>query len=269
MIVVATSEDEVAVVRNHLDQLRVRVVRIVAASDSRLLLLGAVDEGQAEPIAVMLRAAGVMAVVRPVGGPSLEAWMRHTRPVRFGDRLSVCFAWSEHHRAGLSGLIELGPGGFGNGEHPATRLLVELLLERLGGGERVLDVGCGSGVLGLCAIRLGADHVLAVDIKEDAVSATRRNASLNGMGDRMEAVLTPLGQIDAVFDVVVANIGRGAVVELAPELVRLVAPGGWLALSGISPPQCAQVTGFLRPLVESQRRTSGEWSALVVGHPGR
>jgi ribosomal protein L11 methyltransferase len=270
MIVVATSEDEVLGVRASLDELRVHVVKTVAAGESRLLVFAAVDdERQAEPIAVTLRAGGVMAVVRPDSGPSLDAWMRHTEPVRFGDRLSVCFAWSEYDRAGLSGLIELGPGGFGNGGHPATRLLVELLLERLAPGERVLDVGCGSGVLGLCALRLGAARVVAVDIKEAAIAATRRNAALNGMDQRVDAALAPLGQIEGTFDIVVANIGRGAIVELAPELVRLLAPGGWLALSGISPPQCSQVAGFLRPLAEFKRRTSGEWSALVVGHPGR
>lgn len=187
MIVVATSEDEVLGVRASLDELRVHVVKTVAAGESRPLVFAAVDdERQAEPIAVTLRAGGVMAVVRPDRGPSLDAWMRHTEPVRFGDRLSVCFAWSEYGHAGLSGLIELGPGGFGNGEHPATRLLVELLLERVAPGQRVLDVGCGSGVLGLCALRLGAARVVAVDIKEAAIAATRRNAALNGMSGWMQ-----------------------------------------------------------------------------------
>jgi ribosomal protein L11 methylase PrmA len=75
-----------------------------------------------------------------------------------------------------------------------------------------------------------------------------------------------MAEIDGVFDVVVANVGRAAVVELAPELVRCVSPRGWLAVSGISPPQCSLVVGFLRPLVEVERRTSGEWSAVVLAH---
>ena len=77
--------------------------------------------------------------------------------------------------------IELGLGGFGNGSHPTTRMLVDELIERICGSERVLDVGCGSGVLGLCALRLGAAQVVAVDIKPEAVEATRRNAALNGL----------------------------------------------------------------------------------------
>ena len=264
VIVVVATREEVAGVRARLG---VRVVRVVAPSDARRLVLGAVDdEWEAERLVVALRAEGKMAVTRPDGGPRLEAWMRHTQPITFGERLSVCFAWSEHDRADLSGLIELGLGGFGNGEHLSTRLLVELMLERIRGGERVLDVGCGSGVLGLCALRLGACRVVAVDINTDAIEATRRNATLNRMNQRVEATLAPLGEIEGPFDVVVANVGRAAVVELAPELVRLVSPGGWLAVSGISPPQCSLVTGFLRPLVELERRTSGEWSALVVAH---
>jgi ribosomal protein L11 methyltransferase len=76
-----------------------------------------------------------------------------------------------------------------------------------------------------------------------------------------------LAAIAGPFDVVVANVGRAAVVELAPQLVRLVAPGGWLGVSGFSPPQCSLVAGFLAPLVEIERRTAGEWSAVVLAHP--
>ena len=136
--------------------------------------------------------------------------MRDTHPLRFGDRLSVCFVWSEHDRGDVSRLVELGAGGFGSGKHPSTRLVLEQLLVRIKGGERVLDVGCGSGVLGLCALRLGASWVVAIDIKPDAIEATRRNAALNGMQRHVEATLAPLAEIEDAFDVVVANVGRAA-----------------------------------------------------------
>ena len=267
VIVVVATREEVQGVRARLGELGVRSMRVVAPSDARRLVLAAVDdEWVAERLAATLRAEGALAVTRPDGGPRLEGWMRHTLPITFGERLSVSFAWSEHDRADMSGLIELGSGGFGSGQHLSTRLLVEQLVGRIRRGERVLDVGCGSGVLGLCALGLGASSLVAVDIKAEAVEATRRNASLNGMDQRVEATLAPVGEIDGCFDVVVANVGRAAIVELAPELVRLVAPGGWLAVSGISPSQCSLVGGFLRPLMELERQTSGDWSALVVGH---
>jgi len=265
IVVVATTEAEVAEVRCRLGALGACATEVAVPGTTRRLVLAPVpDDGDAERMAAALRAGGDVAVTRPEGGARLEAWRRHTRPMTFGGRLSVCFAWSEHDRRDLPGLLELGPGGFGSGEHPSTRLLLETLVDRIRGGERVLDVGCGSGVLGLGALRLGASHVVAIDVKPAAVEAARRNAALNGMATRMEATRAPLTEIDDTFDVVVANVGRAAVVELAPALVRLLALRGWLGISGISPLQCSLVAGFLRPLVEVERRHSGEWSAVVL-----
>jgi ribosomal protein L11 methylase PrmA len=265
VIVVATIDSEIASVRARLGELGAGVLGIVTPTDRRRLVLAtANDESEAARVAAVLRSEGWMALTRPDGGARLLAWMHHTAPITFDQRLSVCFAWSEHARTDVPGMIELGLGGFGNGRHPTTRLVVEELLDRISGGERVLDVGCGSGVLGLCALRLGASQVVAVDLKPDAVEATRRNGALNGMEGRVHATLAPLGEINDSFDVVVANIGRAAIVDLAPHLVRLMAPRGWLAVSGFSPRQSALVGGFLSPLVEVGRRTSGEWSAVVL-----
>jgi ribosomal protein L11 methyltransferase len=265
IVVIATTEAELPRVHARLADSAVRVTRVRSPSPARRLVLASVsDEGEADRLAATLRAENMIAVARPDDGPRLEAWLRHTGPVVFGRSLSVCFAWSEHDRSSLANLVELGPGGFGNGDHPSTRLILEALIARMKGGERVLDVGCGSGVLGLAAVRLGAAHALAVDVDASAVEATRRNAALNGMGEHLHATLGPLRDLGAPFDIVVANVGRAAVVELAPELVRLVAADGWLAVSGISAAQAAQIVEFLTPLVETHRRVSGEWAAVAL-----
>src|SRR4051794_14992860 len=266
MVVVATTPDEVVAVRARLAELGAPRADVVAVSDVRTLVLAPVkDDCAAERLVAILRGEGQLVVARPDDGARLAAWTQHTHPLVFGGGITVCFAWSEHDRRGLPPVIELGAGGFGNGEHPATRLVVDMLVERIAGGEHVLDVGCGGGVLGLCAIGLGASDVVAVDIKPQAVEATRRNAALNRMESRLDARVAPLSEIQRSFDIVVANVGRGAIVEIAPELIRLVSGTGWLAVSGISASQCEQVVGFLGPLVELERRTSGEWSCVVLG----
>lgn len=265
MIAVATTAGELARVCNRLRTLGVRPVDVAVPSDDRRVVLASVaDEWSVASLVASLRGEGAMAVARPDRGAALQAWLRDTRPVTFGERLSVCLAWSEHDRRDLSGLIELGAGGFGSGHHPTTQQIVHELVDRIGGGERVLDVGCGSGILGLCAVRLGAATVVAVDVKPDAVEATQRNAQVNGMGGRVEAMLVPPNRIDGTFDVVLANIARAGIVELASDLVSRVSPGGWLAAGGLSPSQCSQVVDFLHPLVEVGRRTLGEWSTVVL-----
>jgi len=262
VIVVPTTAEAVATTEQRLRGLGAAPIRVTAPSAARRLVLAtAPDEWE---IVTALRGDGELAVSRPDDGVRLEEWRRHTAPLTFADRLTLAFAWSEHDRRHLPGLLELGLGGFGSGQHPTTRLLIEVLLARITGGERLLDVGCGSGVLGLSGLALGAVHLTAVDLKPVAVDATRRNAVLNGLGNRVDATTAPLEQIDGPFDAVVANVGRAAVVALAPDLQRLLAPGGWLAVSGFEPPLASLVAGFLRPLVELDQRTDAGWAALVM-----
>ena len=268
MISVATTGEELAGVLERLRSLGVDPVEVAEPSeDRRVVLAFAADERSATGLVAPLRAEGVIAVTRPDGGAALQKWLQETLPITFGERLSVCRAWSAHDRRALPGLIELGPGGFGDGRHPTTHQMIEVLVDRIAGGERVLDVGCGSGILGLCALKLGAASAVAVDTAPDAVEAARRNAGLNGVGARMEATLGALSNIEGTFDVVVANIARAGIVELAPDLVASLSPNGWLAVGGLSPPQGPQVAGFLKPLVEIECIVSGEWATVVLAKP--
>jgi len=266
IVVVATTQDELPEASARLRELGVSAGEVVEPSDARRLVLASIDdESEAARLVAVLRAEGRLAVLRPARGAQLGAWNRNTRPIVVGERLALCFVWSEHDRRSLTNVVELDPdGGFGSGKHPSTRLLLEELAARITGGERVLDVGCGNGVLGLSALRLGASNAVGVDIQGRAIEATRRNAALNGFERRVEATQAPLGQIEGVFDVVVANIGRAATVELAADLLEHLSPGGWLAVSGISPGQCAHVAALFSPLQVLECRTRDEWSAVVL-----
>ncbi len=277
MIVVAVDSGEVDRICGRLRALGATPREAVAPGglgcQSRCLVLadahgpdvhGHADSGAAQArIAAVLRDEGELAVARPDGGAALRAWQRDTAPVVFGNRVSVCLAHSEHDRSGLPAVVELGTGGFGNGHHPSTRLAIETLADRLQGGERVLDVGCGSGVLGLVALAFGAGEVVAVDRKPEAVEAARRNAAINGWAHRLRTA-DELQTVGSGFEVVAANIARAGIVELATELVRCTAAGGSLILSGLSPGQCSQAAGFLSPLTVAESRVAGDWALLVM-----
>src|SRR4051794_27393554 len=135
-----------------------------------------------------LRAAGAAATDRPVGGGHLEAWLRSNAPVVVG-RLCVRLPWSEAPAPAGATTVTVDPGrAWGAGSHPATKLLLAALDQRVRGGERVLDVGCGSGVLAVAAAALGAADVVGYDIDPEAHLATAANAERNGVvvsvGDR-------------------------------------------------------------------------------------
>ncbi len=131
--------------------------------------------------------------------------------------------------------------------HPSTRLLASWIAEHISGGERVLDVGCGSGVLALVAARLGAAEALGIDIEPAAVSAAEANACRNGLAAAASCGGAPVGEAElGTFDVVFANITAGVLVPLAGDIAERVAPGGRLAISGISAGQTSSVAAAYR-----------------------
>ncbi len=268
VLAVATTPDEQASAEGVLDHHGAQVIEVVEPHPRRRVILARLaDEDRSATVAAALRGEGLLAVSRPSRGGALRAWVRDTEPVVISDRLSVSPAWSEHRRCHLRGLVELGPGGFGSGHHPTTRLLLGIIEERITGGESVLDVGCGSGILGLAALTLGADRATGTDFKAAAVAATARNARLNNLSARLVTSTNPIEHIGGSFDVVVANIARAGVVGSAAGLLGAIAPNGWLAVSGITPSQCAQVAGFLRPLVVVEERIENDWAGLVLAPP--
>ena len=231
-----------------------------------------------------------------------EAWKEHYHPIPVGQRLIIVPAWLEAPGAGRIP-VRMDPGmAFGTGTHPTTQLCLEImdewLLDKLkvqtgatqsdeqgiasqktlamtnrGPDEELaaIDVGCGSGILSIAALKLGARRALAVDIDADAVAAAHANAMLNGVDDRLEVGLGSLAEVRAgAFTLrraplVLANILAPVIVNLLEGgLWELLVPGGMLVLSGILSEQAQDVEAALQShgLQVAIRRQSGDWIAL-------
>lgn len=196
-----------------------------------------------------------------------DTWRQYAVPVFVTDTVAVVPQWWEGALGDGVDAVWIEPGGaFGLGDHPTTLLTARVLLDVLGVGHTVLDVGCGTGVLGILALRHGARSVVAVDIADTAVVATRHNAALNDVTGRLSVSLDPLESLDAVFDVVLANILAPALISLAPELRRLTAPGGRLVISGVLAERHDHVLAALSPMIAVQRVDELPWSAVVLAH---
>ena len=163
-----------------------------------------------------------------------RAWMDTYRPMRFGERLWIYPSMTESGADDAGRVIvHLDPGlAFGTGTHPTTALCLEWLDANDLAGKTLIDFGCGSGVLAVAALKLGAARVVGVDNDPQAIEASRVNAERNGVADRMELYL-PDDFPRVPEDLLVANILAGPLADLAPLFASCVKPGGLLALSGI------------------------------------
>lgn len=170
-----------------------------------------------------------------------RSWMDNFKPMRFGRRLWIVPSWHEAPEPEAVNLL-LDPGlAFGTGTHPTTALCLEWLDGQELAGDTVLDFGCGSGILAIAALLLGARQALGTDIDPQALEASRDNATRNGIDPALFPVYLPADLPADQADVVVANILAGPLVSLAGQLTSLVKPGGRLALSGILAEQAEEV----------------------------
>lgn len=195
----------------------------------------------------------------------MDAWKDGYEPQRIG-RILVVPSWLEAPAGTDDLVLRLDPGmAFGTGLHPTTRACLELLQQVGPMPPRVLDVGSGSGILGLVAIALGAGHVDALDTDAVAVETTLSNAAANGMADRISA---RTGTLQAAFPepyaLVLANLVAVVLVELAPRLAAHLRPGGTLLASGIITERSSEVASALTAagLVLEERVDDGEWVSL-------
>lgn len=195
-----------------------------------------------------------------------NAWKQHYHPLEIGKRLAVAPSWEPYTGKGRT-VIQLDPGmAFGTGTHETTALCLELLDEAVHGGERVLDIGCGSGILGVGAVLLGADEALGIDIDPLAVRTANENALLNGAQSRFTAQTGDLSaKATGQYNIITANIVADAIIRLAPAIPALLAPGGLFIASGIIEEREAQVMAAIEAtgLCFIQRRIARGWVALA------
>lgn len=169
-----------------------------------------------------------------------RAWMDRYEPMRFGARLWIYPTTIEPPESDEDVVVRLDPGlAFGTGTHPTTALCLEWLDSLALDGATVVDYGCGSGVLAIAALKLGAARAIGIDNDPQALVASRDNAQRNGVADRLE--LHDAAPPGLAGDVVVANILAGALVDLAPVLLAAAKPGAPIALSGILREQADEV----------------------------
>lgn len=168
-------------------------------------------------------------------------WMVNFQPMKFGQRLWIIPSWHTPPEPDAVNVI-LDPGlAFGTGTHATTALCLEWLSGQPINDCNVLDFGCGSGILAIAAKLLGATQVTCTDIDSQALEATRENANRNGIAEQDLLVYLPEDMPQQQFDVVLANILAGPLVELAPQLIQYTRPGGRIALSGILAEQAQEV----------------------------
>jgi ribosomal protein L11 methyltransferase len=208
-----------------------------------------------------------------VGDEWKHRWREFFKPSRLGEHVVVRPPWIELPSDGVDVrqgdvVVTIDPGqAFGTGTHETTRLvLAELdrIVPAMAKGTRVLDVGCGSGILSIAAVMLGAERAEGVDVEAESVAATHENAERNGVGAKVKASLTPLARVKGQFPLVVANVESRVLVPFANDIAARVAPGGVLVLSGLlfdeEQALIAAYPGFTAERVTRER----DWIAITL-----
>jgi len=174
-----------------------------------------------------------------------RAWLEYFEPLKFGEHLWICPTGQKIEEPEAV-IIDLDPGlAFGTGTHPTTALCLEWLDQHHPQNKNVIDFGCGSGILAIAALKLGADKAVGIDYDPQALIASRDNAEKNRVSDRLEVMKTAPQNLEKA-DILIANILAGVLIELAETIASLVKPGGKIILSGILPEQADEVADAYR-----------------------
>jgi ribosomal protein L11 methyltransferase len=224
----------------------------------------------------MLADGGVDGSARRIVDPGWSTlWMKRFGPFRVGRRILIVPPWKRANEPGRSTIVVQPAQAFGTGHHPTTagalRALESIVIAHP--PKSVLDAGTGSGVLAIAAALLGGQRkakMIAIDIDPTALENARANARLNGVEKSIRFSSVPLASIHRHFDLITANILSGTLIELAPHLQRIVAPGGRLILGGFLSDEADEVLSHYRsPLRCLSRKTHRGWTTLVMARAPR
>jgi len=211
-------------------------------------------------------------VVAIVGDEWKHRWREFFKPTRVGTRLVVRPSWEPVDAGPDDVVLTIDPGqAFGTGTHETTRLVLAELERIVAGGERVLDVGCGSGILSVGALLFGAGSAEGVDIDDESMAASRENAAANGVAARFRVAKRPVGTVRGSFGIVLANIESRVLVPLARAITERVGPGGTLVLSGLLAHEEEELREVYGELGLEHVRTTREkdWIAMVWRRAGK
>ena len=196
-----------------------------------------------------------------------DVWKKYYKPFYAADHLVVKPTWEAFTPAPGDRIIEIDPGmAFGSGTHETTGMCISMLQETIRGGEQIIDVGTGSGILAIAAGLLGAGHVLAVDIDPDAVRVAAENVEHNGLSHIVDVQQgNLLDHVDQVCDICVANIISDVIIFFAEPLMKHIVPGGLFLCSGIVKERADEVRKALEDAGYEILKTEfrGEWTAFM------
>jgi ribosomal protein L11 methyltransferase len=206
-----------------------------------------------------------------------EVWKRFFKPLRITKNIIVKPSWERYSATGRETVIEIDPGmAFGTGQHPSTSMCIEameeiLLKDRTFQKWRVLDVGTGTGILGISAAKLGASSVMCVDIDDQAVEIAHKNVAVNHVGDRVVIVNSDVAKIKGTFELIVANLTAETLIKIKSHLVKMMEKGGYLVISGIIEKNRQDVEkAFTRDDLISHRVIADkEWACYVYKKPAK
>ena len=219
-------------------------------------------------IAARMEAAGIAYAVETEGVEQEDwqnGWRKYYHPMDIGSRLAIVPSWQEYDTDRVKLILD--PGlAFGTGGHETTSLCLEALDQRVRGGERVLDIGTGSGILAIAALKLGAASAEGVDIDPVAVRTAGENAALNGVADKLTVLVGDLSdKASGKYDIITANIVANAIISLAPSVPGLMAEGAAFIASGIIDSRKDEVIAALEKVglsVQEVKEKRG-WECIV------